>query len=332
LVIAVGADVATFNIPGIKEHSIYLREVNDVNLLRNKILDCFETAVIPGQSEKEIERLLSIVVVGGGPAGVEYAAELNDYLHSELKSAFPEVASYCKIHLIEALPHILNMFDTKLIDFVETRYKNNPNISLRTQEAVVEAKEKSILIKSSVDGVVEEIPYGMLLWAAGNALRPLVADLIKKIGPENGQDSRRGLVVDGKLKVKGTKNIWALGDCSWTSLPATAQVAQQEGKYLGKLFNDLSEHFYNPTQTPTEQDYKIFVYKHFGSFAYVGDHRAIAELAQVKRENKITSAGLVTYALWRSVYMSKLLSARNRVSVFVDWAKAFVFGRDISRG
>jgi len=57
--------------------------------------------------------------------------------------------------------------------------------------------------------------------------------------------------------------------------------------------------------------YEEFVYKHFGSFAYVGDHRAIAELSQIRRENKITSAGMVTYALWRSVYMSKLLSTKK---------------------
>jgi len=236
------------------------------------------------------------------------------------------------------------MFDKRLIEFVETRYKNNPNFSLRTQEAVVEAKEKSIVIKSTIDGTLEEIPYGMLLWAGGNALKPLAADLVKKIGPEKGQDSRRGIVVDGHLHVKGAKNIWALGDCTWTALPATAQVAQQEGKYLGKLFNDLSQDISQQQISISNQQqmsdplsqklatYEEFVYKHFGSFAYVGDHRAIAELSQIRRENKITSAGMVTYALWRSVYMSKLLSTRNRVSVFVDWMKALIFGRDISRG
>jgi len=207
----------------------------------------------------------------------------------------------------------------------------------------VEAKEKSIVIKSTVDGTIEEIPYGMLLWAAGNALKPLVADLVKKIGPEKGQDNRRGLVVDGHLHVKGAKNMWALGDCTWTALPATAQVAQQEGKYLGKLFNDFSEDINQQHTSISDQPqisdpfsqklgaYEEFVYKHFGSFAYVGDHRAIAELPKV-REHKVTSAGMVTYALWRSVYMSKLLSARNRVSVMVDWTKALIFGRDISRG
>eukprot|EP01124_Arcella_intermedia_P007673 TRINITY_DN1473_c0_g1_i1.p1 TRINITY_DN1473_c0_g1~~TRINITY_DN1473_c0_g1_i1.p1 ORF type:complete len:541 (-),score=104.10 TRINITY_DN1473_c0_g1_i1:81-1529(-) len=345
LVVAVGADVATFGLPGVKEHAVFLRDVPDVNLLRNKILDCFETASIPRQPPEEVKRLLSVVVVGGGPAGVEYVAELNDFLHSELQKNFPGLASECKIRLIEALPHILPMFDKRLIEFVESRYKKNEHIDLRTQEAVVEVGPKVLKIRSTVTGEVEEIPYGLLLWAAGNTTKPIVADLIRAIGAEKGQDSRRGLVVDDNLRVKGTQNIWALGDCSWSNLPATAQVAQQEGKYLGKLFNDLAPQFHSAIlppntpaalpltpATPSISTYPPFIYRHFGSFAYVGDHRAIAEIDQVSREGKFTSAGLITYALWRSVYMSKLLSARNRFAVFVDWLKAMVFGRDTSRG
>ena len=79
----------------------------------------------------------------------------------------------------------------------------------------------------------------------------------------------------------------------------------------------------------TIDEYPPFVYHHMGSFAYVGDYTAIMEL---RKENKIKSSGMMAWMWWRSAYMSKLLSARNRTFVAIDWVKAFVFGRDISRG
>ncbi len=74
--------------------------------------------------------------------------------------------------------------------------------------------------------------------------------------------------------------------------------------------------------------YGKFKYEHFGSFAYVGGHKAVAEF---KRESKWTSTGMATFLLWRSVYLSKLLSTRNRILVGFDWMKSWVFGRDVSR-
>lgn len=361
LVVAVGAETATFNTPGVKENAIYLRDVSDTLKLRNRIMDCFETAVIPGQPVEDIKRLLSFVIVGGGPAGVETVAEINDWLNSDLRTAFPEVSEHVKIQLVEALPHILSMFEADLIEFVEGKFKQNPSVQLRTKSMVTEVKPNAITVKSAETGELSEIPYGALLWVTGNTLRPLTRQIMSAIGPEKGQTSRRGIAVDGQLKVKGAEGMWALGDCSDTSLPATAQVASQSGKFLGKLFNDNAEAMYEdlkatrapkatatpttadtaltpaPTPTPTPsaalstalQQYPSFMYQHFGAFAYVGDYTAIMEL---RKDNKIKSSGFGTFFWWRSVYLSKLLSVRNRTSVAIDWLKAFIFGRDLSRG
>jgi len=226
---------------------------------------------------------------------------------------------------------------------------------------VTEVQPQYIVIKNTDSGEKTQIPFGALLWVTGNAQRTLTKNLISSIGPANGQTSNRGILVDDKFRVKGAEGVWALGDCSVTGLPATAQVASQSGKYLGQLFNALAEEFYkvklaknNPasvsvtsaspssssssSSTPSSPQtlldgvlasYKPFNYIHMGSLAYVGDYQAIMEL---KKENKLTSFGVLTYLWWRSVYLSKLLSLRNRVSVVIDWAKASIFGRDISRG
>jgi len=156
-----------------------------------------------------------------------------------------------------------------------------------------------------------------------------------KIGAEKGQTERRGLKVDERMRVVGADGIFALGDCAASKYPQTAQVASQEGAWLGRLFNTISRDLGTPGMKDrsaliTAVDKSApFKYEHFGQFAYIGDYQAIA---QVDRKDLITSKGWATWLLWRSVYMSKLLSIRNRFFVALDWTKALLFGRDISRG
>jgi NADH:ubiquinone reductase (non-electrogenic) len=89
LVVGVGAQSQTFGIKGVEEYGCFLKEVWDAQKIRTKLMDCIETAAFPGQSEEEIERLLHMVVVGGGPTGVEYAAELHDFLVDDLTAWYP---------------------------------------------------------------------------------------------------------------------------------------------------------------------------------------------------------------------------------------------------
>jgi len=157
LVVAVGAETATFGIPGVAENSVYMKSVEDSAKIRNRIMDCFETAVIPGQPEDEIRRLLHFVVVGGGPSGVEYTAELHDFVERDVKQAFPAVADKVKITLVEALPHILNMFDARLIDYVEKRFDTTPGMNLMLKSQVTSVEPKNIKVKQ--DGEVKDVPY-----------------------------------------------------------------------------------------------------------------------------------------------------------------------------
>ena len=89
LVVGIGAQNATFGIKGVEEYGCFLKEVWDAQKIRSKLMDCIETAAFPGQSPEEVDRLLHMVVVGGGPTGVEYAAELHDFLVDDLSSWYP---------------------------------------------------------------------------------------------------------------------------------------------------------------------------------------------------------------------------------------------------
>ncbi|EIE84759.1 hypothetical protein RO3G_09469 [Rhizopus delemar RA 99-880] len=341
VVLGVGAQSQTFGIKGVEEYGCFLKEVWDAQKIRTKLMDCIETAAFPGQSQEEIERLLHMVVVGGGPTGVEYAAELHDFLVDDLTAWYPELAGKVKITLVEAMPNVLPAFSKQLIDYTESTFKEQ-HIDIHTKTMVKEVKEKEIVVQRP-DGKVDAIPYGLLVWATGNTSRPLVKNLMAQY-PE-AQNVRRGLVVDDWLRMSGTQDIYALGDCTATKYAPTAQVAAQQGKYLARVFAQLhaTEHYEAEIENAaTEeekakklrklqkaQDIKPFHYSHQGSLCYIGSDKAIADLPL--GPGNLASGGVATFAFWRSAYISNIFSARNRWLVITDWTKKTFWGRDISR-
>eukprot|EP01132_Coremiostelium_polycephalum_P000989 gene989-1255_t len=341
LIVGVGSDNQTFGIPGVRENACFLKEIQDTRVIRDKIIDCLETAGYPGQPQKEIDRLLNWVIVGGGPSGVEFCAELRDFLQSDLLKNYP-LAKRINVTLVEALPHILTVFDKKIIDHVERRIQSTENTQIWTKTAVTSVREKDITVRNEFKEE-RDVPYGLLVWCTGNTPRKITTQLMNSIGT-NVQNNRRGLLVDDYFRVLGADGIWAIGDCSISvnkPLAQTAQVASQQGRYLGRLFNQMADEMDKDKKdreaktenTQYDQILKkqpLFKYKHYGTLAYVGDHQAVAEF---KGDGSTTSfEGYITYYLWRSVYFTKLLSVRNRVLVTFDWMKSTVFGRDISRG
>jgi len=322
-------------------------------------MDCCETATFKDQSPEEIQRLLHMVVVGGGPTGVEFAGELQDFFHSDLKKWIPEIKDTFHVTLVEALPNVLPMFSKQLIDYTEKTFQEE-TITIRTKTMVKKVTDKYIEAESTgPDGkkIIEKIPFGLLVWATGNALRPLVKDLINQIPAQ--KDSRRGLAVNEYLVVKGTENVWAVGDCAVANYAPTAQVAAQEGAFLARMFNNMAKTHEIEGQlgelSVTQETAKSkeardaafgeikelqkrlrrvkqigpFEYSHQGSLAYIGSEKAVADISWFS--GNIASGGTVTYIFWRSAYLSMCFSTRNRILVMMDWAKAKVFGRDVSR-
>ncbi|KAE8441797.1 hypothetical protein EG329_004310 [Mollisiaceae sp. DMI_Dod_QoI] len=357
LVVSVGAENATFGIPGVKEHSCFLKEIGDAQQIRKRIMDCVETATFKGQSPEEVERLLHMVVVGGGPTGVEFAGELQDFFDQDIKKWIPEISDKFKVTLIEALPNVLPMFSKQLIEYTESTFKEE-KITIMTKTAVKKVTDKTVEAEATgPDGKksMQIMPYGLLVWATGNAVRPVVKDLMSQIPAQ--KDSRRGLAVNEYLVVQGTKDIWATGDCAVAGYAPTAQVASQEGAFLARLFNTMAKSEAIETQihdlssslnlTPGNtaeiakqieshekqlrriKDIKPFHYTHQGSLAYIGSERAVADVSWLNG-NFATGGGL-TYLFWRSAYLSMCFSTRNRVLVVLDWLKSKAFGRDVSR-
>jgi len=357
LVIGVGAENATFGIPGVREHSCFLKEIGDAQKIRKRIMDCVETAMFKDQSPEEIDRLLHMVVVGGGPTGVEFAGELQDFFQEDIKKLVPEIADRFRVTLIEALPNVLPMFSRQLIEYTERSFKEE-KINIHTKTVVKKVNEKSVEAEvTRPDGTKETIvfPYGLLVWATGNAVRPVVRDLMSKIPAQ--KNSRRGLAVNEYLVVQGTRDIWAIGDCAVAGYAPTAQVAAQEGTFLARLFNNMAKtealeekirHLSsslnlepgNSAEISQEiaelerklrriKDVKPFQYSHQGSLAYIGSEKAVADITWFN--GNVAAAGSLTFLFWRSAYVSMCFSMRNKLLVINDWLKSKVFGRDLSR-
>lgn len=359
LVIGVGAMNSTFGIPGVQENACFLKEIPDAQKIRKKIMDNIESASFKNLDDENRKRLLHTVVVGGGPTGVEFAAELQDFFEEDLKKWIPEIAKDFKVTLVEALPNVLPSFSKRLIEYTEKTFQAE-KISVLTKTMVKKVTENCIIAEvTKPDGSKEtiEMPYGLLVWATGNTVRPVIRDLMSRIQAQ--QNSRRGLLVNEYLVVEGTEGIWALGDCTASKYAPTAQVASQQGSYLAGLFNQLAranelEEEVNKlserAKKAENEDRKAilseieaktrrlrrtksllpFEYSHQGSLAYVGSDLAVADLS-IWGESNFASGGRMTYLFWRSAYISMCFSARNKVLVILDWLKVKVFGRDVSR-
>ncbi|KIW21583.1 hypothetical protein PV08_02163 [Exophiala spinifera] len=358
LVVGVGAENATFGIPGVREHACFLKEVGDAQKIRKQIMDCVETATFKDQPPEEIKRLLHMVVVGGGPTGVEFAGELQDFFQEDLLKWVPQIKDDFHVTLVEALPNVLPMFSKQLIEYTESSFKEE-HIDIRTKTMVKNVTDKYIEAEvNKPDGTkaLEKIPYGLLVWATGNALRPLVKDLMQQIPAQ--KNARRGLEVNEYLVVNGSENIWAVGDCAVANYAPTAQVAAQEGAFLARLFNTMAKtdaletelkqlSAKQATAKPDERTVILneinerqrqlrrikqigpFQYSHQGSLAYIGAEKAVADVSWFS--GNIASGGTMTYLFWKSAYLSMCFSTRNRILVAFDWVKAKFFGRDVSR-
>ncbi len=306
LVIAVGARSNTYGIPGVREHALFLKELSDARAIRQRIIECFEQAAQPTLAEEERKHLLHFVVVGGGPTGVEIAAEMYDLLTEDLRKSYRSLMPFVRITLLEATDQILSTFDTALSVYTMKLFQRQ-NIEVRTGSPVKRVKKEKIILR---DG--SEIPYGMVVWSTGIGPTDLVLSLPFL------KDRTSRLVVNEYLQVKGLDFLYALGDCAAIedkNFPATAQVAQQQGKYLAHAFNRRAR----------GKPVPLFHYRHYGMLAYIGSGHALADLAKIKGK------GFSAWLLWRSAYVTRLLSLKNRILVLFDWFKAFVFGRDTSR-
>ena len=310
LVIATGGKPLTFNIPGVYENTYFLKNLNDSIKIRKKILENVCLAGIPNIKSEDRNNLLHFVIVGGGPTGVEFASELCNFINEDMCSYNPNIKSSAKITLIEG-NEVLNSFDKKLSSYAVQKlidggvYIKKGNVNKITKK-YIELDDGSI------------VNYGLCVWSTGIGSTQFIEKLdFKKT--KNGK-----IVVDDLLRVYNNNNkinndIYALGDvcCNENNpLPPLAQVAEQHGKFLAYYLNNIDS---------ISEDSK-FIYNHFGSMVSLTTGDGILELG---KNSKYKFTGLKSWLAWRSAYLTKLQSSKNKINIFSQWIGTYLKGREI---
>lgn len=198
------------------ENCHFLKDITDARLIRNTVIRNLETANLPTTSDEDRKRLLSFVVCGGGPTGVEFAAELYDMLNEDLVQYFPKVLR-CEIsvHLIQSRGHILNTYDEALSRFAEARFAHD-SVDVQTNSRVQEVQHDKILFTQKDENgktVTKEIPMAFCLWSTGVSQTEFCQRLAAKL---EGQNNKHALETDSHLRLSGTPlgDVYAIGDCS----------------------------------------------------------------------------------------------------------------------
>lgn len=336
----------------------FLKHLYHARQIRNRILECFERATNPTIPPEQRDRLLSFIVVGGGPTSCEFMSELHDFIVKDVAKWYPDLVGYINLTLVEAGPGILGSFDRALSDYyVEKLIEKNIDVRLNTAVGGIEIREIEGCTRFTVARFNDdsELPFGTMVWSAGLAPVNLVAN--SNLMLDGGRIS-----VDDYLRVPGVGGrVYALGDCAATPdhLPPTATVAEQQALYLSDCFNlyyskfDVLDERNRDVElplpgnvTPYLMPWNIlsfmnglfcksspeFQYMNRGAMASMGMGGGVTDL---KRTNlpapKTTLSGRVAYLVWSSTYLTKQLSIQNMILIPMYWFKALVFGRDISK-
>ncbi|KAL9622107.1 MAG: hypothetical protein Q9160_003450 [Pyrenula sp. 1 TL-2023] len=215
LVIGVGSTTNPHGVKGL-EHCNFLKSIDDARLIRNKVLHNLELACLPTTSDQERRRLLSFVVSGGGPTGVEFAAELYDMLNEDLLRSFPKILrNEVSVHVIQSRGHILNTYDEALSEYAEQRLAHD-QVEVLTNSRVKEVQSDRIVFTQREEGktVTKELPMGFCLWSTGVSPTDFSKRITEKLGDY--QTNRHAIETDTHLRVIGAPlgDVYAIGDCS----------------------------------------------------------------------------------------------------------------------
>ncbi|KAF9582449.1 hypothetical protein BGW38_000193 [Lunasporangiospora selenospora] len=227
LIIAVGSESMTHGVEGL-EHCNFLKSITDARDIRRKVMENFEKASLPTTSPEERRQLLSFVVCGGGPTGVEFAAELYDFLKEDLVGYFPAIPpEEVQVTIIQSAGHVLNTYDLKISEMTEAKFKRE-NVRVVTNSRVTKVNPTSVVYKDKVTKEETEVSFGVCLWSTGVGMTPLVKTLVSKL-PAGSQKNRFAIETDGYMRVIGThsETVYAIGDCSTIPQPHFVERVMQ---------------------------------------------------------------------------------------------------------
>jgi NADH dehydrogenase len=305
LVVSLGSVTRMPDLPGLREHGFEVKSLTDAVRLRDRAIRLLEAANASDDARRRREQL-HYVVVGGNFTGAEVAGEFHTYLRRAARH-YPNLdPDDCRVTLIEKADRILGSLDPDLSDFARMNLERR-GIEVRTEDSLVEMTDTRVRLVSG-----EVLDAATVVWCAGIEPNPLVRRL------DLPKDERGYLVCDRDLRVRGTENVWAIGDCAvnidehGSTYPSTAQHAVRQGTHLARNLVDVSE-----AGTPA-----AFSFKSLGSLVALGCRSGVAKVGRLKL------SGFPAWWLHRTAYLMKMPGWSRRIRVALDWTLDLFFRRD----
>lgn len=286
-----------------------LKSIEDATHVRSKILKAFEAAERENDPER-VEALLTFVIVGGGPTGVELAGALREVAVDTLKHDFRRInTERARIILVEGLDRVLNQYPPGLSGKAEAAL-NRFGVEVRTGCMVTDISEGAVSLR--VGDREERIAAHNVLWAAGVKASVLGKALAQAGDVETDKMGR--IRVENDLSVRGYQNVFVIGDLALFDhdesgpLPGVAPVAMQQGKYVARLIGRRLQ----------GQNVKRFHYRDLGSMATIGRSAAIVDTGWLK------FTGYFAWLFWLFVHLMYIVEFENRALVLLQWAWNYV--------
>ncbi|MCU1517219.1 MAG: dehydrogenase FAD-containing subunit [Pseudarthrobacter sp.] len=299
LVIAVGAVPNFFNTPGAEEHAFPLYSVTDATRLGTSVTRLLDRA------DREPGSAVDMVVVGGGPTGVETAGALAENIKFVVTKYFsPELAARCRVHLVDMVPTVLTMFSSKSQEYTRQRL-TKIGVQLHMGVGVTEVRADGVTLADGTD-----IPGGIVVWAGGLK----AGDLLAGSGLPQGKGGRIDVRTD--LTAPGLEGVYVIGDAAnitdstGAKLPQLGSVAQQAGKWAARnVYADLN----GGTRQP-------FRYTDKGYMAMIGRGAAVAELGR----KRLQLQGSLAFVSWLLVHLALLSGFQQKVRALFSWLNGYV--------
>ena len=306
LIVAAGAGQSYFGNDQFAEFAPGMKSIDDALELRGRIFGAFELAEL-SDDEAEIDRLLTFVVVGAGPTGVEMAGQIAELAHRTLAKDFRRICTHdARVILVDAAAQVLPPFGAKL-GAATARSLQKRGVEIKLGEMVTDVDEQGIEVRKK-DGTVERIEAATKVWAAGVQANPLGRTLSEQTGAPLDRAGRIGVNPD--LTLPGHPDVFVVGDMiALDNLPGVAQVAIQGAKYAAK---EIKRRVANkPPQKP-------FKYFDKGSMATISRFSAVALIGKVR------VTGFVAWLMWLAVHIVYLTGFKNRTSALMHWTISFL--------
>jgi NADH dehydrogenase len=299
LVIATGVTHSYFGHDEWQAAAPGLKTLTDATKIRSRVLLSFERAEL-AKSEADRKRLLTFVIIGGGPTGVEMAGAIAEIARQTLRFDFRHIdPREARILLIEAGPRILPVFPEELSAYAETSLRKM-GVEVMTSAMVTEVRRDGVSLGE------RKISSEAIVWAAGVKASPAA----EWLGAEADRAGR--IKVGPDLSVPGHPEVFAVGDTATlpSPIPGIAPAAKQMGKYAGKL---IAQRIAGDPTPP-----KPFVYRHAGDLATIGRKSAVVKL------NKFKLTGFIGWLFWSVAHIYFLIGIRNRLMVAMTWLWSYV--------